>query len=170
MRPDTHPSRRAPFARKYTYNLKLVRREFSYTVQEIADLFSLHPNAVRRWVKAGLRTIDDRRPHLVHGTDLIAFLNKRQQRRKRRCAPDQMYCCRCRVPRRPAGGRVVVDRLNAKQLIIRGICELCGVRMNRGGSLARLSEIERVFAVAAAPARIGETTAPAVMCHLPQGA
>jgi hypothetical protein len=49
---------------KRTYNLRLIRRTCSYTVHEVAELYSLHPNAVRCWVKKGLRTIDDRRPSL----------------------------------------------------------------------------------------------------------
>jgi hypothetical protein len=132
--------RTARLRRRYTYNVRLVRRDLSHTIQEIAELFSLHPNAVRRWVKAGLRTIDDRRPQLIHGSDLVEFLDKRQRGRKRRCAPDELYCCKCREPRRPRQGSVIVDRLNARQLMIRGNCELCGTRMNRGGSLARLPE------------------------------
>jgi len=156
--------------RRYTYNVKLVRRDFSYTIQEIAELYHLHPNAVRRWVKAGLATIDDRKPHFIHGSDLIAFLGERRRSRKQRCAPDEIYCCRCRAPRRPERGRVVVDRLNARQLIIRGKCELCGSGMNRGGALARLPEIEMAFNVTAAPTRLSETTDPLVMCELPQGA
>lgn len=156
--------------RKYTYNVRLIRRDLSYTIQEIADLFSLHPNAVRRWVKAGLRTIDDRRPVFIHGSDLIDFLNDRQRGRKHKCAADEMWCCRCREPRRPKAGRVVVDRLNARQLMLRGECELCGARMNRGGSAAGLAEVERTFTVTAAPPRLSETTGPVVMCDLPPGA
>ena len=149
--------RTARLRRRYTYNVRLVRRDLSYTIQEIAELFNLHPNAVRRWVKAGLPTIDEHRPQLIHGSDLIDFLNKRQQSRKQRCAPDEMYCCRCRAPRRPRPGTVVVDRLNARQFMIRGRCELCGTRMNRSGSVARLAEVERAFAITTAPARLDET-------------
>jgi hypothetical protein len=153
-----------------TYNIRLIRRTCSYTVHEVAELYGLHPNAVRRWIKEGLRTIDDRRPQLIHGSDLIAFLGARQRGRKRRCAPDEMFCCRCRAPRRPKGGRVAVDRLNARQVIIRGECELCGTRMNRGGSRARLTEVERAFNVTAASPRLRETADPAVTCDLSRGA
>lgn len=71
----SRPSRR----KSRTYNLRLIRRDYSYMIQEIAELFSLHPNAVRRWVKNGLRTIDSHRPQLIHGTDLIEYLDRRQR-------------------------------------------------------------------------------------------
>jgi hypothetical protein len=163
-------NRSARNRRKYTYNVRLIRLSLSYTIHEIAETFDLHPNAVRRWVKAGLRTIDDRRPQLIYGSDLIGFLRKRQQGRKHRCGPGEMYCCKCRAPRRPRSGCVVVDHLNARQLMIRGECELCGTRMNRGGSLARLAEVELAFATTAAAPRLGKTSDPPVICDLPQGA
>ena len=50
---------------------RLIKRDYGYFISEIADLFHLHPNAVRRWIKAGLRTVDNQRPVLVHGGDLI---------------------------------------------------------------------------------------------------
>lgn len=152
------------------YNMRLVRREFSYTIHEIAELFGLHPNAIRRWLKDGLPTIDDRKPYLVHGSDLAQYLEEKQRRRKRPCAPGEMYCCRCRTPRRPAGGRVRLDRLNARQFMLRGECGVCGARMNRGGSLVRQSDICRAFTIATASTHLDETTDPVVMCDLSQGA
>ena len=155
--------------RKYSYNVRLIRRDLSHTIQDIAELFGLHPNAVRRWIKAGLHTIDDHRPQLIHGSDLIDFLKKRQQGRKQCCGPGEMYCCRCRAPRRPTPRSVVVDRHNAGQLMIRGDCDLCGTRMNRSGSVAQLAEVERAFAVTTAPARLGETAEALAMCDLQEG-
>jgi transposase len=34
----------------------------SYTVEEIANLFCVHKNTVRAWLKAGLPICDDRKP------------------------------------------------------------------------------------------------------------
>ena len=157
-------------ARKYTYNTRLVRRGLSYSIQEIAELFGLHPNAVRRWAKDGLPTIDDRRPHLVYGADLIEFLNRRQKGRKRPCAADEMFCCRCRAPRRPAGGRATIEQVNARQFRLQGTCEVCGAPINRGGSLARLPEVAKAFTITAAPAHLDDTAGPVVKCDLEQGA
>ena len=166
MRPPARHPKGVPNRRKYTYNLRLIRRDLSYSIPEIAELFRLHPNAVRRWIKDGLAPIDDRKPQLVHGSRLVDYLARRQQARKRGCAPDEMYCCRCRAPRRPSGGAVFVDQVNARQIIIRATCELCGTKMNRGGLLKRLGEVERVFTVTAVSLRLDETTDPLVKCDL----
>ena len=58
--------------------------------------------------------------------------------------------------------------MNARQIMVRATCELCGTRMNRGGLLDRLPEIERVFTITAASLRLDETADPLVQCDLSQ--
>ena len=47
------------------------------------NLFGIHRNTVREWVKRGLPTSDDRRPMLILGRDLAAFLQARRAKNKR---------------------------------------------------------------------------------------
>jgi len=156
-----------PLQRKRrTYNLRLIRANYCYTVHEIAELFNLHPNAVRRWAKGGLRTIDSRRPQLIHGTDLIEYLDRRQRARKRRCAFNEMYCFTCREPRRPADGRMTVVQLSPARGIVQGSCEICGTSMNRARSMRHLAESVRTFAVTTASLRLSGRSDPVVMCDL----
>jgi hypothetical protein len=135
--------------------VRLIRRDLSYSINEIAELFALHPQAVRQWIKAGLETIDDHKPFLIHGNDLIAFLIERQSKRKHSCRAEQLYCFRCRGPRKPRNGRVTIQIRNATQLSLAGLCEICGLRMNRVGSVRRLADYRTTFNVETiAPARI----------------
>ena len=91
-------------ARRDNPNLAKIHR--SYTVVEAAELYGVHTNTVRRWIKQGLPVCDDRRPTLILGEHLRDFLRRRRQARKRPCGPDELYCARCCAPRRPAGGMV----------------------------------------------------------------
>ena len=52
-------------------NHRLVKIHRNYTVEEIAKLFGIHKNTVRNWVKDGLATIDDKRPMLILGHELV---------------------------------------------------------------------------------------------------
>ena len=84
-------------------NHRLVKIHRSYTVEEIAKLFGIHKNTVRHWVKEGLATVDDKRPMLILGHVLIAFLQARRVKNKQTCKPGELYCVRCRAPKSPAG-------------------------------------------------------------------
>ena len=78
----------------------------NYTVEEVANLFSIHKNTVRTWIKNGLPVCDERRPILILGAQLRAYLQEKRQSRKHKCRIDEMFCMRCRCPRRPAADMV----------------------------------------------------------------
>src|ERR1039458_10819553 len=75
----------------------------NYTVGEIAHLFDTHKNTVRRWIKTGLPTCDEKRPILILGQDLASFIQARRARNKQTCRPGEIYCVRCRRPKSPWG-------------------------------------------------------------------
>ena len=133
--------------KKRNYNTRLIKRDLSYTIQEVAELYGLHPQAVRRWINIGLRTIDGLKPFLIHGSDLINFLNGRQSGRKQKCQPHEFYCCRCRLPRRAQKNEVKVENRSRKLLNLSAVCEACDTQMNKAGSVRRLHEYRQTFTV-----------------------
>ena len=58
-------------------NHRLVKIHRNYAVEEIAKLFGIHKNTVRTWVKNGLSAIDEKRPMLILGHELVEFLKAR---------------------------------------------------------------------------------------------
>lgn len=133
--------------RTRTYNTRLIKPDFSYSTQEIADLFSLHKNAVLRWIGDGLSLIDERKPYLVHGSALIAFLNKRQADRKRSCQADEFFCCKCRAARPATGNVVDIVFRNDIKLDLRGRCAVCSTIVRRVGSMKKLPEYQKIFTI-----------------------
>ena len=118
----------------------------SYTVEEVASLFSIHKNTVRIWVKKGLPTCDDRRPLLVLGSDLREFLQQKRKQNKRKCKPREMYCMRCRAPRIAAEGMVDYDPITDVTGRLIGICPCCDGVINKYISLSGFRDIQRYFA------------------------
>ncbi|PLX37828.1 MAG: DNA-binding protein [Hyphomicrobiales bacterium] len=131
--------------KRRTYNPRLVRRDCTYSIEQLANLFSVHANTIHLWRRDGLRAIDGLRPILFHGSDIQAFLNNRQGRRKVKCAPTEFYCCRCRRPRVPWERLVDIEIRNSKQLLLKAVCPVCGAGMNKAGSTAKIGEYRKIF-------------------------
>lgn len=112
-------------------NHRLVKTRRTYTIEEVARLFGIHRNTARAWLKSGLPTIDKARPALIAGSELVDFLLKRRRESKRPCAAGELYCLRCRVPRRPAGGEAHYLPVTATTGNLAGICPECSLRMFR---------------------------------------
>ena len=131
--------------RKRHPNHRLVKIHRSYTVEEIAKLFTIHKNTVRNWVKIGLATSDDKRPMLILGIDLAAFLQARKMKNKRPCRPGEIYCVRCRAPKFPAASMAEYEPVTEKFGNLVAICPDCGAIMNRRVSLARIDQMRGVM-------------------------
>jgi excisionase family DNA binding protein len=119
-------------------NYRRVKIHRSYAVEQAARRLGVHKNTVRAWIKVGLPTIDDRRPILIRGSDLIAFLRARRARKKRPCSPGQMYCFRCRAPKFPAGDMAEYIAITEKVVNLTAICPDCTSMMHRLVSRAKL--------------------------------
>ncbi len=127
--------------RKRRPNHRLVKIHRSYTVEEIADLFGVHKNTVRGWVKAGLATSDDKRPMLILGHDLSAFLQARRIKNKQTCKPGEIYCVCCRAPKFPAADMAEYSPVTERFGNLIAICPDCGSIMNRRVNLAKIEQV-----------------------------
>lgn len=145
-------------------NPRLAKIHRSYTVEEVAQLYGVHRNTVRAWIARGLPTVDGGRPVLVLGSHLAAFLKARRTANKRPCGPGEIYCLRCREPRRPSGGVVRYHPLTLTQGNLVGLCGCCGAGLNRRTSLAKLSLFlgDSQVTVKQAPRHIDESPQPSL--------
>jgi hypothetical protein len=127
--------------RKRHPNYRRVKIHRNYLVEGIADLLNVHKNTVRAWVKDGLPTCDDKRPMLILGHDLAAFLRARRASKKQPCQPGEIYCVRCRAPKVPAAGMVDYRPVTEKFGNLKAICPDCTSIMNRSVSIAQLAKV-----------------------------
>ena len=113
----------------------------TYTTNEAAEGLGVHKNTVRTWIKAGLPCLRERRPILILGSDLKSFLDNRRTLNRQTCAPGQLFCLRCRAPRRPAGGMVDYLPITLVSGNLKAICEVCDTFIFRRVALLKLNAV-----------------------------
>ena len=113
------------------HNPRLIKGERTYDVEQAARLFNVHRNTIRAWLKVGLHPIDTRRPLLIKGTVLRAFIEKRRSAAKRPCPPGTLYCFKCRQPKAPALGMAEFVLRSVGLGNLRALCTQCSTVMNR---------------------------------------
>lgn len=153
-------------------NPRLIKINRSYLVEEIASLFGIHRNTVRQWIKQGLPTSDQKRPFLILGRELTAFVQARRRKNKHTCQPGEIYCVRCRAPKMPAGNMAEYVSVTETLGNLVGICPDCNSIMNRRVSLAKLdhSRGQLDITMPQAMRHISESTKPSVNSDLETGA
>src|SRR3712207_3502959 len=82
-----------------------VKLHRSYPIDEAARCTGTHRKTVRAWIKGGLHAIEGR-PTLILGRDLREFLDVRRRQAKQPLGPGEIYCLKCRAPKRPGGNMV----------------------------------------------------------------
>jgi len=123
-----------------------IRTHLSYTYEEAARALSVHRMTVRHWVKhSGLPVLAARRPHLILGAGLIAFLKARRAEQQRKCGPGEMYCLKCRSPRKPVAGVLEHRVYSASRGAIVGFCIDCGTLMHRFVAARRAAAVAAEF-------------------------
>lgn len=127
--------------RKRHQNPRLAKIHRSYTVDEIADLYRVAKNTVRHWIKQGLSTCDSKRPMLVLGSELNTFHEKRRTKNKRPCLLSEIYCVRCRVPKKPAAGMVEYQAMTPTSGNLIAICPDCETVIHRCISKINIPQI-----------------------------
>ena len=127
---------------KRSDNPRLAKIHRNYTVEEIANLYDIHKNTVRKWIKQGLPTLNEMRPMLILGKALANFLQTRRLKNKKTCKPGEIYCIRCRSPKVPAGNMAEYQRINETLGNLIAICPDCELIINRRVNLTKIDDVK----------------------------
>ncbi|MDH5887684.1 helix-turn-helix domain-containing protein [Vibrio sp. 10N.222.54.F12] len=128
---------------KKRLNPNLAKIHRSYTVGEVAELYKVDKRTVRNWIKDGLPVFDEVRPLLVLGTDLRLFIRQRRIGNKRKCKSSELYCFKCRSPRKPALETANFIQLKSGHGRVFAKCCECGSKINKYFSWRQLDLIRK---------------------------
>ena len=121
------------------YNTHLIKIKASYSLSEIAILFSIDRKTCFRWIDEGLKVVEkNTKPLLVMGIDLKAFIKEKQQGRKIKLSDEEYFCMRCHLAVKAKKGSELfiktgktIGREKREQVNKIGICQHCGTKLNR---------------------------------------
>jgi len=121
------------------YNLNKIKMRKSYSIAEVASLFEVDRKTVGRWIKNGLKVIEEgANPILIMGSDLEKCIKIKRAEKKIPLKEKQFFCMKCHkaVEAKKGSERVIktgkrIGKDNREQLKNTGICEVCGTEINR---------------------------------------
>jgi excisionase family DNA binding protein len=145
-----------------------IKGKYSYTVEEVARALNLHRNTVRNWVRCGgLPAMTGSRPHLILGAVLVEFLKRRRLAQKRKCGLGELYCLKCRTPRKPVAELIEHRPMASDRTRIVAICSTCERLMHRFVANRNLGASLREFGVLSGPAdgSLTDTGYLSLNCH-----
>jgi hypothetical protein len=132
---------------KRLYHHNKVKYGRSYDKDDICALFDIHPQTVQAWIKKqGLKTIDNKKPSLVYGWDLIEFLKRKNNKDKCPTQFNEMYCFQCSLAR-PIFKKSVRFEEKHNGLFVQGRCRQCKSVMSQNYKLKDFQKIKRIFNV-----------------------
>ena len=133
---------------KRSFNYQRVRSHRPYTIAKLAALYDVDPATVRRWIKRNgldVAIVCKQRPVILQGKLVKAWMKARQTAKKQPCAPDQMYCVRCKEPRHIRSDNSLIVQLRGPKLTAQGDCDACGLTLRRFGTTANRAALEAAF-------------------------
>ncbi|WP_434053844.1 MAG: helix-turn-helix domain-containing protein [Roseibium sp.] len=127
-------------------NGRRIKSHRSYDVAEAARALGVAKGTVRRWLKKGLPSLNERRPILILGQDLKAFLDGRRKP-KQTCRIDECLCMSCNAPRKPALDEVEFHPTTAGRGNMRALCNVCSTVMHKLVSAEGLKALKAILTV-----------------------
>jgi len=119
-----------------------VKSRLTYTVAQAARIVDVHENTIRAWLAEGMETVGGKGPTLIFGAAIIEFVNQRRINRKRPCGVGELYCVKCRAPKKPACD--MADLIQEKAGVARlvGFCPTCGIMIYRRVNISKIEAIK----------------------------
>lgn len=124
-----------------------IKKHRLYGYDEAGDALGVTPHTVRSWRPLGLEVMAATIPHYILGAELIRYIEDKQAKRSVRMTLDQMYCLRCKAPRKPLWAMVDYISINDTRGRLTGLCEVCEGGLQRfvgKGDLDRLGQIYEI--------------------------
>lgn len=124
-----------------------IKKHRLYGYDEAGDALGVTSHTVRSWRASGLEVMAATTPHYILGAELIRYIEDKQATKSVKMALDQMYCFKCKKPRKPLWAMVDYIPINGTRGRLTGLCETCEGDLQRfvgKGDLGRFGQIYEI--------------------------
>lgn len=126
------------------FSPRKIKAAFSYTLEELSQIFGVSQATVRSHLKPVPEAIIPGRPLLVVGRVLKDHLERSQGNPKQKKPSARFYCPSCKLQVRPFADLVDGEFSQArKQIILKALCPLCERGISKFASRGQLPQIEQ---------------------------
>ena len=130
------------------YDIRRIKQNQAYTVEELADVVGVTQATARNWIKSGMSILDAKRPLLIMGFQAQVFLRTRAVKAKRPLAPGEFYCFKCKAPRMPYGLMADFALSSVTSGRLTALCVSCQKQIFRSISLDQKAEFSELLDIA----------------------
>ena len=107
------------------------KRNLVYSVADLLVLYKIGRNTLTNWIKSGLRPVDDKRPQLFRGTELIRFHVDRALSTRCELRSSEFMCMVCKSRVVPDIGAVEINVTKNGKYLASARCPDCGAVVMR---------------------------------------
>lgn len=118
-----------------------LKKNYTYTVQQLQEDFGFHPQTIRKWVKDNSLPVIQQRPMLIFSEVLRNYFIQQRKEKKAVLEHQQMYCLPCRQPRLPLESKVHYED-GKNVMTMRGVCPECNTLMLKKQSKEKALKIQ----------------------------
>lgn len=126
-----------------------VSKHRSYTLEEAALIIGACKQTVSQWGASGaLKIMTGRKPYMVHGADLIAYLESRRPKKRAPLANGEFDCMSCKTRGKPYGMMADCNALTPKTSRLAALCGHCERKVSTIVGKARLAQYSTILEIA----------------------
>ena len=125
-----------------------IKKNRQYTYEDVAELLGVKIQTVRAWRDKGLDVLTSTTPHIIMGFALKEFIAKRAKDALQPLKDDEVFCFRCKAPRKPFGRMADYEPINDVRGRLITLCSQCEGRCVRLTSAADMLQLSTKIEIA----------------------
>ena len=124
-----------------------IKKHRLYGYEEAGGVLGVTPHTVRSWRTSGLQVMTASTPHYILGAELIRYIADKQAKKSIKMGLNQMYCFKCKTPKKPLSGIVDYIPINDTRGRLTGLCESCAGGLQRFVGKSDLGKFGQIYEI-----------------------